>query len=596
VDFVLTGRRPRDARLKSDWITRGENVGEVDLTFSNGARVVRNMSRKGSERLSYYPAGDPEHGAVQDAAQTKIDELLGLSRDDAPTWCFRQGEMSGLLRMDPGPRLEMFVAWFRLGKLEECQGMAADARGELEKRKAIHVQNAASAREILCATEARFSTPQQENEIGDLIAGTENALKKAQQVLEEERAKDQDGKERRDLTSKAARYDEVVKEGMALAERLKGCQYVPGLFYDREMLQKELGALRLVEDQANVRRRTLTQVAAGNFDGQCPVSGVPCPAKEFVTESVQRNRTQEDEARVAYQDAHMATQKVSLRIDDLERQIREVEQDENRLRMLRIQARELKSSRDRWAELRDEANRGTVMAAEHAVLDVVNRLAELKAARAICNDAVQRAIAADAEVRAIEKAAQIPSAAALIFEKARKKIAEDVLAEIEQHANDLLATVGVDLQVAVTWGRDGTGLQAACGACGASYPTSRKVRACARCGAERGPAVTERLDIEPSKRSGCADDFGGIAVALGASRWLREDRGSEWGVATLDEPTSAADATNRRAFASKLPELLRESGFSQALVVSHHRDTLATLPGRIEITAKGGVSTARVIA
>ena len=171
-----------------------------------------------------------------------------------------------------------------------------------------------------------------------------------------------------------------------------------------------------------------------------------------------------------------------------------------------------------------------------------------------------------------------------------------MLAEIEGYANDLLTLVGADLEVEVCWGRDGTGLADSCSGCGAAFPSSRKVKACARCGAERGPKIVEKLDIDVSRRSGCADDFTGIAVALGASRWLREDRGSEWGVALLDEPTSQMDAANVRAFSAKLPEMLRASGFAQAFVVSHHRSALSSMPGRIEITSKDGVSIARVIA
>jgi DNA repair exonuclease SbcCD ATPase subunit len=36
-------------------------------------------------------------------------------------------------------------------------------------------------------------------------------------------------------------------------------------------------------------------------------------------------------------------------------------------------------------------------------------------------------------------------------------------------------------------------------------------------------------------------------------------------------------------------------GFAQALVVSHSPDTVAMLPGRIEVECKGGRSVARVV-
>lgn len=593
VDFALTGRRPRDARLKSDWITRGEGQGEVDLTFSSGARVVRNMSRKGSERLAYYPPGDPEHGATQEDAQTAIDELLGLSRDDAPTWSFRQGEMAELLRMDPAPRLEMFSAWFRLGTLEECQGVAVGVLGEMAKR-------AEAARASLAAANAATETALARvglsaEALGETLKKAESDVEEARSALEAERARDAEGREKRDLISKAARYDELVKEGTSLAERLKEHLDVGLLRSGRETIMKRREELRRVEDAAAGRHRQLVQVAAGNFDGQCPVAGVPCPAKAFVSESVQRNRSQEEDARKALREAQSESGKVTGQIAAADQRIRELEVDDRRLRELRIQARELKPARDRWAELADVANRGTVVAAENALRDAEATLSRLRQTWDFCQDSAARALEAATEVKALEGASEIPAAAALVFERARRKIAEDVLVEIEGHANDLLALVGADLEVAVTWGRDGTGLADACGGCGASFPASRKVRACARCGAERGPKVVEKLDIEPSRRSGCADDFGGIAVALGSSRWLREDRGSAWGTALLDEPTSQMDVAHVRQFAAKLPELLLASGFQQALVVSHHRGALASMPGRILVESSGGKSTARVV-
>ena len=64
----------------------------------------------------------------------------------------------------------------------------------------------------------------------------------------------------------------------------------------------------------------------------------------------------------------------------------------------------------------------------------------------------------------------------------------------------------------------------------------------------------------------------------------------------LDEPFSQLDAGNRRAFATHLAAMLSgRYGFSQSFVVSHNQETVAMLPGRIEITSDGGRSVARVV-
>ena len=63
----------------------------------------------------------------------------------------------------------------------------------------------------------------------------------------------------------------------------------------------------------------------------------------------------------------------------------------------------------------------------------------------------------------------------------------------------------------------------------------------------------------------------------------------------IDEPTGAMDAANRRAFAGKLPAMLGGIGFTQSLVIAHYSETLASLPGRIEIISDGRRSVARVV-
>jgi hypothetical protein len=597
IDLALTGRRPRDARVKSDWITNGEEKGEVDLTFSNGARVVRSMSRKGSERLFYFPPGDPEHGATQDAAQKLIDELLGLTKEDAGTWCFRQGEMSALLKMDPGPRMEMFSAWFGLEKLEECQALAASARASIEKDKA-------EATKVL---ESWQNTRQHQIDLANLAPEQTFAEAIDDAVIAEGFARrDADIyereltgiRERQELSRDVERHDQYMAEGKAVAQILREMPTAESLEAERIEVAKEVEEYTGMASTSAEAHRQLAVVASGNFDGVCPLAGAACPSAEFVTSSVRTNQARNAEVRAHLDEVSLALSGARQRHMLVLSKIRDREHAEGRIRELRAAVGPLIDRKKRWQALGElsEAGRDTTLGLAPQRFQVAcSRLGGLRSAALAVGSADVKIAEARAEVERLEKVAEIPSAAALVFERARKQIAEGVLAEIEEHANEMLGAIGADLTVAISWGRDGSGLADACSKCGAAFPKSLKVKDCSRCGSVRGQKLVERLDIDPSRRSGAADDFGSIAVTLGASRWLREDRGSEWATATLDEATSQMDASNRQAFAVRLPAVLKLAGFDQAFVVSHHRETIECLDGRIEIISKDGRSTVRVV-
>ena len=151
-------------------------------------------------------------------------------------------------------------------------------------------------------------------------------------------------------------------------------------------------------------------------------------------------------------------------------------------------------------------------------------------------------------------------------------------------ANAALREAGIDRSVGVTWARYGEGLASSCEECGAPYPSSTKVRECSWCGAKRGPKMVERLDIEPSDRSGAADDLAGIGVRLAASAWLRERKQIQWSNACIDEPFGSLDTANKRAIATHLTSMLGgKYGFVQTFVVAHDRIVTDALPRRIEV-------------
>lgn len=629
VDFALYGRLADEFKArKRGWISRGEKSGEVDLSLSDGSRIVRSQSLSGSERLWYFPPGAPDKGAVQAAAQQRIDELVGLSRDDfAATRYFRQGEMARLITLDPGPRLDLVAGWLRLGPLQECEDESSGVLRDIARRRDAASAEARAAEDAEVAEYRRagledaFALGSGPRDLELAVAyevGRQVTAQAAIDASQEALAKDA---EREGARAAAEAYERVVADGTRIGAEVGGLVAGAGLAQvggklDRATIEAALVVLRGRVSETDEASRSALNTAGlakeesrakvalvtGQFDGRCPLLGEECPAREHVE---RRGRTMHAEDRKA-NDAYLQARDVSAAADgarrEAARRLEDLESKARRLGELRAEAARLKPAHERWQALSEHAGE---TAASRAALE--QGRAELRSAQereAVlrgCERGVEasreRAAAARGEAERLERSVRVAAAAVAIFGRggAQRRMAEDALTEIQDRACEMLAGTGITLSVEVRWSREGSGVAATCAACGEPFPRSEKVKACARCCADRGPLIINRLEIEPSAQSGGARDLCGIFVQLAAAEWLVADRESRWGTAMLDEPTASLDADRRRALASHLPAILRESGCSQALVIAHTREILGSLPGQIEVLSEGGWSKARVV-
>jgi DNA repair exonuclease SbcCD ATPase subunit len=611
VDWALWGRIPEDCRRKADLVTRGEKSCEVGLELSDG-HVIKRALPNGPEKLWLFsPGADPASASMGDEAQGLIEQLVGLSREDFLLAYMRQREMARLVTMDPGPRMELVSGWIRLAPLEACEAEASDVLAELARRVESK-RRERSELEAVIAHEFRTlevgygfkqfevaSTVNLESAIGEYALQVRDLTAE----LERLRAEKGEQRERASLASQAAQFDEVVRAGRELAATVANAP--PQLAQTEAALRHETAQLVAEVSKVEERIRGRRAIASGNFDGECPFTCDSCPAAEDVVKKVSENQDlRERDARdLDFYRRSLGEKESEFRA--ARDRLAEHQRYEQRLADLREVARSLKSAKERYEALREPGFPG---GAEHDMSAISNAEMDLGTARAKhaalehCLKVVtekRAAIAAvDEELAGLERASRTAAAAVAIFGKggAQRRIAEGVLADIERRANeDVLAASGVELSVRVLWSRETSGLAAACGACGTAYPASRRVRECPRCGAERGPQLTNKLELEPSDRSGAADDLAGFAFQVGASAWLREDRLAGWGVAMLDEPVAALDAAHRRAFGRHLPGVLSRAGFGQALVIAHHASVLDALPARIEIVSDGKHSTVKVV-
>lgn len=580
VRFALFGKHRKPT--EDGWITDGEKSGGVRVDFEDGHWIARTRTRGKPTELLFGIGEKTTH--AKDAAQDAIQHFLGLTPDDYSNTCdWSQGNMARIVNLAPGARTSIVSDWLGLGKLEDALSLAkSDYAAQL---RAFQEVDQACAAHDMNAPERRPSA-----EVKPVKEGYIEAQAREVEVLEErlEAAK------RSEIVR--GRYDQQERMRQELAEikaKLKGADP-----FSREKETQRLESLvreASAEDSAAAQdRRQKAALASGRFDGRCPVAGIECPARadinarkkqnealaqaavdrhekaslrlvELVSESNKHKGAISEELRLeARRDAIEVQLASEGRFEDLEGEdptvvakfLQEAREELHRARERRALVEHMKSEGERWAKRRDE----------------------LKAKR-----------------EEVHKDLRVCKEAVAIFREALRLVAEGNLAGIERKANSALVAAAIDLQVDVRWAREGNDPARECAECGEAFPASRKVKACQRCGAERGPHLVQSLEILPTHDSGAGRDLAGIFVQFAASAWVRHARGSTWGTACLDEPVAQLDKENRRAFAAMLPILLRECAFRQALVIAHSHETLEALPGRIEIVNNKGDAKVRVV-
>jgi DNA repair exonuclease SbcCD ATPase subunit len=620
VDFCFYGRLVEEFRKrKVGWISRGEKSGEVSVTLSDGSRIVRSQTLSGSEKVFYFPPGSPERGATQGAAEEKIAELLGLSADDfSATRYFPQGKMSRLLTMEPGKRIDLVSGWFRLERLAGCAEDASDVLAEISSRRSAAAERARSKEEA--ARAAIRHAIGDHDAAADVAAALDQRIAEAAADAEAKRAAYGAGRAalERELEHAGDReaaeaYERIVEQGREVAAQIENLLGSPAspeepLADRRALLALELSGADLELGEARQARvavgqevSRLAELVAGGFDGTCPVVGLACPARDFVSSkalllgaALAAARSTLDSAVSDEGEASARQSRAAVRLSDLDARVA-------RRGILRAEAKRLKPARDRWAASTASAPATSRQAVED--LDAARRVAEgveanLRSARSLVGELLGEMREAREEAELHGRSLRVAAAAAAIFGPAgaQRRLAEGNLAKIEARATEMLAEAGIGLGVRVAWTREGSGVAAHCADCGEPFPRSEKVKECQRCGARRGHNIVNRLEVESTSQSGGARDLGGIFAQLATAEWLANDRGARLATALLDEPLATLDAYHRRALSARLPSILRATGVRQSIVVAHHDGFLESMPGRILIESSGGWSSARVVA
>lgn len=594
IPFALYGWHTRP---KEDaWISDGENEGGVAVILSDGSVVQRSRTRGKATRLTLIdPNGAKCHG---DEAQREIIERVGLPESDFfSTSFFVQKSIGQFVTMQPAKRQELISGWLNLGALRGAEDWVRDmldqAAGQESKAREQLVQWEQEAKRI----GSQWATDESRVEavIVEFIAECEVQFKEAQETAAMIRAQNQSAEHaiaRRSAIEQAriARARAAAELGTAeeAAKEIDRLALNSALDQAKEQYRKVSDEYSLASKEANARRSLLVS----GFDGQCPVAHIECPAKDAIN-------ARKDEADTRYRTAKRSLDELGVRAKTMSSAVTECEQA--------IASANIKSNAFREAVRAYDA----AMKAEQALGDMPPEMPLLGSAEE--HDAkvqqyardVERAKAAlvqyqnarrridelkgTAEQAAFET--RLYGAAARLLGRGdggvQKEIAAGALAVIEANTNRSLSESGIELSVSLKWGQESsTELAPHCNACGASFPNSKRVKVCARCGAERGPKVDEKVDFTLSDRSGAAEDLAGFHLQIAAAAWLYGQRGVLWRVIAVDEPFGALDEAHRNAMGVHVAALLRSRyAFEQAFVIAHDVGSTDAMPGRIRVIA-----------
>jgi|HubBroStandDraft_3_1064219.scaffolds.fasta_scaffold00013_28 DNA repair exonuclease SbcCD ATPase subunit len=585
---------------EDSWITRGEEDGGVEVDFDNGLTVERTRTRGGSTKLLAKCVGLTKGNAGDakgDEAQQIIDEAVGLDKQDFKAICYvEQKRMARFVTARPAERMDTIVGWLRLEKLDACSDKQTAELNRLMDLITKDQQRLAANRfaaDELVKQHGTKPLPELRDQQARLATSYESDVARLEEDAERVRLWRAD-------ENASTSYKAIVEEGIKLKAWLVAVD-VPTLNGQRaDAAESEKDAA----DAYNVARRDLTQKEAlvrGQFDGKCPIAGMQCPAKDDINAGLTRNTKLHQDAKAKAERAFLASGKAQSEKASLDKRCREAEAAVTKLETLRQQAMRMREAANRFAA---GCNVTDVETLTTRLANARDRLADARAQVKVIDAAIVRVSQLNEEsaklsksIEALQREADTAREAHLVFRRSRQRIAERALSSIEDGANDLLRTSGIDLSVQARWQREGNGLADNCDTCGAAFGRSLKVKVCPRCAEPRGPKMVNKLDLVLSSVSGAAEDLAGGAFQLSASAWLRKVRACAWSVALIDEPFGALDEANREAFATHLATMLSgQYGMEQSLIVSHDPKTVACLPGRIEIVCEGGFSRPAVLA
>ena len=587
--FALTGMKPESCKTEDALITDGEDEMHVKLTADDGSVVHRSRKRTRSTQLTYTPRGPglgmKPKSMKQAVAQENIYDAMGMNGEDLLATAFiRQKHIARLITADPADRANIVNGWLELGDLQVAEAW-------LRKRYNVLLE------------EERNLSPGEppEGDLDELRQAQADAIYNRDRATEERDAAQTDVRARLEHERHQANADELArirKEGKELRAQVDAYEEP-----DLDALEEAAAEAERAKGAAMDRDRELRELVHGDWDGKCPLTCEDCPVEADVRAQGASMEVELGEAEIVLDEADQAAQVARDAAAEAQRAHQAQEDAQARLVRLRTKAEALLPSEayidEHGASPTDEEQAAKLSALNAEVREYTQEVMTLTG-QITAHEKHAQAVEAVAERRAeLEGELRTHREAIAVVGRlgAQREVAELALGRIQKGANDRLTQAGIDLAVAVRWAREGRGLATHCEACGTAFPKSLKVKSCDICGAARGPKLVEKMDIQPSDRSGAADDIAGLVFQLAASAWLRGKRSASWASTCIDEPFASLDRANSRLLGTHLHALIRgNNDFDQGFLVAHDAAAMESLPARIQIHGSAEGAAVEVIA
>jgi len=583
-------------RTDDEIITTGEPDCLVKMVLNDGTIIVRSKERGKSEQLKFIAPGAKP--ITQAQAQTAIEAHIGVTKDNFfAMYFFEQKKIGALVTARGAERTSIIEGWLA-EELEPIQRLNDAA--VLEHKKASD-EHAMLEKELSDLT-ADWNQLQTDligkvDPGNDVRATIDGMLIKA---LKSQAEKKQELEDARKLALEAAvsdaawkekvrqkgTYDSIVEEGIQLRSTFDSLPKDAQKKYEQAS-----GKLEAATSAFNIAKAELDRLEKSDFvfDGKCPIACQDCPSAKWVS-----SQATSPEALKAAKEKHAAAltarNNASVEARQAKQGAAQRSEIETKLTALRAKAEQLSAvaAEVEASQSQDEepAKEDPIPALEETLEALSDRVKALEADKVWAAKAVARVWELQTFIHHAEDRRSLATEAVQLTGRtgAQQAIQELVMAKIESKSNDLLTNAGIPLQIEVRWEQETKGLAKVCPKCGTAFPTSQRVRNCATCGEARGPNVQSKMSIEPSNRSGAAEDLAGVALGISASQWLRAQRGARWATVFIDEPFGALDAHNRMALGSHIAGMLR-SAFASAFVVAHERMVMTAMPAQIKIAA-----------
>jgi len=606
-------RAERDVEL----IHRGEDVmmtktiwidGDKKFTIKRGRDIKNNgvLEIKGIEKVR--------------EAQEEINALIGYDKEEFMlTNFFKQSDINQFMDMKPTEKKKHLMKWLQnlhwmklerdaLDDLKEVKQEITRCQERIETLIEMHKDNHDIKNEIeeleIDLKDFQRKQVKLEGTVQKYSSGEANKKELRKQLHDVTRRMDDieddiEGKERqqRKLKQKQTQLEELDKE-------LKTLGKVTVDDGDRERIADDRASAHAQLDRLNNQ----IEDAEENMTGTCPILGESC---DRVTPDCSTVKTWKIEAKKTKVKVKKMTDQISNFLDfdraqsdqkDAKAAVELAKSKASGLKPLRAEYDRLKVDRETLEGKMTKVTSTKLIEAQEA-LDSVRRQSKKLTEKvgslkgALSNNKKLRVKIDQEKLMLVDLKERVSDLTYVAFMFGKNGIPsqeiENAFDEIEDEANFVLERLGTSLQLEFRPTKELSTWEDTCVECGWQFPKGTRNKTCDDCGSDRQKKRKDELQLrvlENGIDEGFHMESGGgkalvsIAVRIALTRLKQRQSGSRFNVLFLDEPDSAFDEANKKAFTNLITKtLVKDFGFEQVFWISHDKRIQESVPDVLKI-------------